>query len=132
MGRKTAAASIIAQNNIAAEYTAPEMVFDRLFKGRVFKPPGITLTDEDGDKWTFSPDRQFIGTNVLVEIQGPYHRTKRQEQKTRWRNSELLAKGYRMLEIDTERLETKRYHAQTVAEVEAFLKGNRLTEHLFA
>lgn len=125
--KRTAAAFVIDKNNTAAEFTRPEIIFDSLFGNRVMKPYPVPITDEDGKEWSFKPDRQFIGTSVLVEIlveiQGPYHRTKRQEQKTRWRNSQLLALGYRMLEIDTERLMVKKYHAQTVEQVEAFLKG---------
>ena len=137
MRHKTAAAMKIEENNDTAEYNRPERAFERLFHGRVTKPDPIHIVTredfaESDDEYDFKPDFQFIWTNVLVPIQGPYHRTKRQQSKDRWRNSCLLALNYRVIEIDTELIMTKRYNAEMVAKVEAFLKGNRLSEHLYA
>ena len=134
MGRKNGirAAYRIKQNNLAGEYTAPELAFADLFKGKVLKPPSVRVIDEEGNPWDFRPDFQFIDTNLLVEIQGRYHRTKKQEQKTRWRNSQLLALGYRVIEIDAELLTTKKHHPHVVRCTLTFLNGNRLTEHLYA
>lgn len=138
MGRRSGirAAYRIAQNNTKTEDTAPELAFEKLFEGRVIKPPRITIHslepfDESESIYLFKPDFQFIDTNLLVEIDGPYHRTPIQERKTRWRDSQLFAKGYRVLHIDSELLTTKRYNAETVAKVEAFLRGNRQVEHLY-
>jgi very-short-patch-repair endonuclease len=131
--RKTKAAYRIAQNNTKAEDTAPERAFEELFAGKVIKPPPITITDPESVLiYDFKPDFQFIGTNVLVEIDGPYHRTKIQQRKTEWRDSRLLAMGYRVLHIDTELLDVKEYHIEVAQCTAAFLNGTRLKEHLFA
>ena len=134
MGRKNGirAAYRIKQNNLAAEYTAPEMAFAELFKGLVLKPPAIHTIAEDGGSWDFRPDFQFIDTNLLVEVQGKYHGTKKQERKTNWRNSQLLALGYRVLEIDAELLTAKKHHLHVLQCTNAFLKGDRAKEHLYA
>ncbi len=130
--RKTRAAYRIAQNNTKATDTAPELAFAELFKGRVIKPPPITLTATTIPAWVFRPDFQFIDTNVLVEIDGIYHRTKIQERKTRWRDSELLARGYRVLHIDAELCMVANYWGDTIRKTESFISGHRLTEHLYA
>jgi hypothetical protein len=126
------AAYKIKQRNTKVENTAPEIEFGKLFAGLVIKPPSINIAIEGSQLfYSFNPDFQFIGTNLLVEIDGPYHRTKKQESKTRWRDSELFAKGYRVLHIDSELLMRKKYHEGMIDKVMAFKKGDRQVEHLY-
>ena len=78
LGKRTAAASVISKNNVVADYTRPEVAFDVLFGNRVTKPLPLHVKEERSE-WSLSPDRMFIGTGVFVQIDGPYHRTVRQE-----------------------------------------------------
>ena len=123
MGAKTAAASVISRNNTVAEYNRPELAFKGLFGVRVDKPsPIVVAEDEDGSTHKLCPDFIFVGTNVLVAIDGPYHRTAYQQRKSKRQDEALNAKGFRVLHIDSELLMVKKYHCYVVAEVEAFLK----------
>lgn len=122
MGKRTAAASVIDRNNVVAEYTRPEIAFDSLFGHRVTKPlPIVVMEDEDGSKHSLCPDRTFIGTNVLVAIDGPYHWTERQQAKIRRQDLALNGKGYRVLHIDTPLLMVKKHHEYVRQMVENFL-----------
>lgn len=123
MGKKTSAASVIDRNNTVAEFTRPEIAFDALFGNRVVKPLPIEIIDDERSKWSLSPDRMFIGTNVMVQIDGVYHRTRRQEQKSRWEDEALNEKGFRVLHIDSQLLMAKKYHPYVVDETESFLKN---------
>ena len=132
MGKRTAAASIIDTNNTVAEFTRPEIAFDKLFGNRVTQPLGIQIVDDEGDRWTLRPDRQFIGTVVLVQIDGVYHRTRRQQKKSEWEDEALNEKGFHVLHIDTELLMTKRYHPYVVDMTEKFLKSVEPSRRLAA
>jgi len=130
LGKRTAAASVISKNNVVADYTRPEVAFDVLFGNRVTKPLPIDITDDDRGKWTLSPDRQMIGTNVLVQIDGPYHHTTRQEQKSKWEDELFNQNGFRVLHIDSGLLMVKRYHPHVLKETEAFLRSDEKSRRL--
>lgn len=132
MGKKTAASSVIDKNNTTAEYTRPEIAFDHMFGNRVVKPLPIQIVDDEGSKWTLRPDRQFVGTVVLVQIDGVYHRTRRQQKKSEWEDAALNENGFRVLHIDTELLMTKKYHPYVVDMTERFLKSSEPKRRLVA
>ena len=132
MGKKTAAAFRIDQRNTVAESTRPELAFDGIFEKRVDKPNPVQIVDDEGSKWSISPDRTFVGTNVLVQVDGVYHRTRRQERKTKWEDMALNEKGFRVLHIDAELLMAQKWHPYVTQRVEAFLKGLNPTERIAA
>ena len=121
---------VIDRNNVYAELTRPEVAFDSLFGHRVTKPLPVQIVDDEGAKWSISPDRTFIGTNVMVQIDGVYHRTRRQERKSAWEDRALNEKGLRVLHIDSELLMVKKYNNHVVAETEAFLKSTLPTKRI--
>jgi very-short-patch-repair endonuclease len=126
--KKTRAAYRIKQNNMAAEYTRPEVAFDSIFGNRVTKPFPILLPSG----WSACPDRQFIDTKILIEIDGEYHRTMKQESKGAWRDKQLEAMGYRVLHIDAELLLVKKYHLYLRHKVEEFLKSDKPVDRVAA
>jgi hypothetical protein len=128
--KRTAAAYKIDQNNVVAEYTRPEVAFDQIFGHRVTKPLPIEIVDDERSKWTLSPDRHFLGTNVLVQIDGVYHRTRRQEQKSKWEDEALNERGFRVLHIDSGLLMVKKYEAHIRQGVEAFLQSKEPSKRL--
>lgn len=130
MGKRTAAASVIDANNTLGELTRPEVAFDRLFGNRVIRPGRVEIVDDEGSKWSLSPDRQFVGTVVLVQIDGVYHRTRRQQRKSEWEDRALNEKGFRVLHIDTELLMAKKYHPDVIKAVESFLLSAEPTRRL--
>jgi hypothetical protein len=130
VGKRTAAASVIDKNNIVAEFTRPEIAFDALFGNRVVQPLSIQIVDNEGSRWTLRPDRQFVGTVVLVQIDGVYHRTRRQQKKSEWEDRALNEKGFRVLHIDAELLMVKRYHSDVVKVVESFLLSTQPVKRL--
>ena len=132
--RKTRAAYRINQRNISGEYTRPEIIFDSLFKHRVTKPLPIEVFDVSKGIGgaLFRPDRQFIGTKVLVHIQGKYHRTEIQRKHTQWQFSLLQSAGYRNLAIDADLLMTKKYHQYVIDCTEKFLTSTKEWEYLYA
>jgi hypothetical protein len=93
--------------------------------------PSITMKEE-GEEWTLRPDRQIKDTNIVVQLDGPYHRTKRQQQKHNWRDGAIIANGYRVLHIDTELLTVKRYWPFVKDEIAAFEMGKELVGHIYA
>lgn len=129
MPSRTAAAYRIQQNNTVPEFTKPEMVFDSLFGHRVIKPLAIKIEDEG---LSLSPDRHFVGTVVMVEIDGAYHNTERQRKKAEWRDRLLNERGFRVLHISAELLMTKKYHFYVTQKTEVFLESEKLVERLAA
>ena len=131
MGKKTAASFKIDQRNVSGEYTRPEIAFDAMFGNRVTKPLPLHVKDERSE-WSLSPDRMFIGTNVFVQIDGPYHRTVRQEQKSKWEDGLFNQNGFRVLHIDSGLLLPVQYRQYVRFEVEKFLKGTEPVRRLAA
>ncbi len=133
MGKRTAAASVIDSRNTVAEFTRPEMAFDSIFGHRVTKPlPIVVAMDEDGSEHKLTPDRMFIGTNVLVAIDGPYHFTEYQQRKTRRQDLALNAKGYRIIHVDSPLLMVEKYHDYVGQKVLYFLLLTRPSERVAA
>jgi hypothetical protein len=129
LGKRTAAASVISKNNVVADYTRPEVAFDVLFGNRVTKPLPLHVKEERSE-WSLSPDRMFIGTGVFVQIDGPYHRTVRQEAKSKWEDELFNQNGFRVLHIDSGLLMVKRHHPHVLKETEAFLRSDEKSRRL--
>ena len=90
---------------------------------------GASASDERS-KWSLSPDRHFLNTNVLVQIDGVCHRTRRQEQKSKWEDELFNQNGFRVLHIDSGLLMVKRYHPHVLKETEAFLRSDEKSRRL--
>lgn len=126
---RTAAAYRIQQNNTVPEFTKPERIFDSLFGDRVKQPNPIKIEDEG---LSLCPDRHFVGTVVLVQIDGAYHDTHRQQKKDEWRDRLLNEKGFRVIHIAAALLMTKKFHGYVIQKTEAFLASDALVEKLAA
>ena len=59
---------------------------------------GIDIKDEDGELITLHPDLRY-DFNTIIETDGIYHDTPRQQSKTRWRDALLTRAGYRVIHI---------------------------------
>jgi hypothetical protein len=115
--------------------TRPELAFDLIAQGVGFeptKPRPVELRDDEGNRWTFRPDR--LVEDVYVEILGPHHFTEREEAKTRWRSDLVVRKTHRRLMlIDSPLLDGKQYWTYVGTSLVAFVfDRKRRTERLYA
>lgn len=131
MGRmaKTRAAYRLAQNNTKAEDTSLEEALEDIFPGLLEKVEPIECK-EGSETWMIRPDRRIKGTNVLLEADGGYHESRRETQKSHWRDGLLLARGYRIVHIPRQLLETQAYYGYVKQVVLSFVKGSRLVERM--
>lgn len=130
--RKTRKAYVLYQRT-KYEDTRPEIIFDGIFGNRVFKPLPFQIMDLEARKiYKVKPDRGFGGTNVLVEIDGPYHNTEIQQKKTKWRDNMIASYGHRIIHIDYQLLMDSKYHSYVVKGCEEFLASDKPIDRLVA
>ena len=91
------------QENIVYEDTAPELAFDELCKKLDILVEGH-LKPILIDGWHVKPDRWIVHSDVVVEIDGPYHDTPIQRRKMEWRDDILNSRGLRVFHIPSELL----------------------------
>ena len=103
--RKTRAAYRIRQN-LVLENTAPERFVQKILDElQIVYRLGETVNIFDGFAWWISHPDALIESRpckVIIEVDGPYHQTKIQARKTRWRNAALNEKSYRVVHIPSE------------------------------
>jgi hypothetical protein len=135
MSRTRAAYRI--QENIIYEDTAPELAFDALAKKLDILVEGhLKLILIDG--WHVKPDRWIVHTDVVVEIDGPYHDTPIQKRKMEWRDSVLTSRGLRVFHVPSELLiaqgvrDSKKWWPWVALALTEFLFSKKKVERLIA
>ena len=127
---------MIPKKNIKLTDTSIEVALDeickdagiKLVKGAEVQVPGFTI----------SPDRQILGTNILLECDGTYHTTKIQIRKSRWRDDLLVQAGYRVLHIESELLVTHglgsstQFHPYVLAQLKSFIASSEAIQYVRA
>jgi hypothetical protein len=133
-----ATAWIKFKGNTKVEDTKPELKWDEFAKENYissFKPHSFWVYDEEGKGFEFRPDRGILGGSLIVyiEIDGPYHRTPRQVQKTKWRDELITHKAdCRVLHIDSELLLKEKYWLKLYQDLQKFLMLGKMVEHIYA
>ena len=127
---------MIPEKNVKLSDTSIEVALDRicneagikLVKGREVAVPGFTI----------SPDRQVLGTNILIECDGTYHTTQIQRRKSSWRDDLLIQAGYRIFHIESELLvthglgDTDQFHPYVLKALNEFIASNEKVHYLRA
>ena len=127
---------MIPKKNVKLSDTSIEVALDRicneagikLVKGREVAVPGFTI----------SPDRQVLGTNILIECDGAYHETRIQIRKASWRDDLLVSAGYRVFHIESELLVTHnlgdsdRFHPYVAKALKEFIASKESCKYLRA
>lgn len=69
---------------------------------------------------------------TVIEVDGPYHRTRRQQQKTKWRDSLLNKAGYRIIHIPSELTETQKLRDYLKGELKKAIESESLVVNIVA
>ncbi len=121
-----------------SDNTKPEI----FYRERVLKQLPFSFQDHpkipiaDGETWyDFTPD-YFIqepkSEGIFIEIQGYYHyHSKKQRQKTNWRNEAIIDNGYRVLLIHWQLCKVK-YHDYLREQTVSFLGSSDKIKELSA
>lgn len=107
MSRRKNLVQYVIQRNDAEKFfdTRPELAFDELCSKVGIETHGkLCRSSIYVDGWSIRPDRHIRGTNVVIEIDGPYHDTAIQRRKTEWRDEQMTSYGVRVFHIPSELL----------------------------
>lgn len=84
------------------------------------------------DGYTITGDFELMNPpKVLIEVDGDYHRTEKQESKTRWRDGEVNSRGFHIIHIDS-RLCVPKWEKYLSAALQQAIRNGNPVERIYA